>query len=111
MKGKMKNFGADWGLVKADGNFYLDVRIIVETEDGAVLHVEYPGICLMTEEQKNEFLGGSVPDGMTLQVTPKVHTLDERYTWLNDLTIVGKGTVVAEENGVHVYYSWYSLKV
>ena len=110
-KGKIHNVGGDWGLIKSDGNLHLDVRAAGETNDGAVMHLAYPGICVMTDSQKKELLSGGHPDRMIAQVTPKIHTSHEKYKWVNDLTIIGKGAVESKEDGLHLYYSWYSLKV
>ena len=34
LQGKIRPFGAAWGLIRADNCFELDVRILIETDDG-----------------------------------------------------------------------------
>ena len=40
LTGKIRPFGADWGLMRADNCFDLDVRLIIETADGVFIHDE-----------------------------------------------------------------------
>ena len=41
IKGRIRPFGADWGILRADNCFEIDVRAIIETDDGAFIHVYY----------------------------------------------------------------------
>lgn len=41
LKGKCQPFGADWGLIRGDNCLELDVRLVIETEDGALIHTYY----------------------------------------------------------------------
>src|SRR5687767_6497243 len=43
LKGKVLPGGADWSVVRPDGVADLDVRITLETEDGALIYAHYPG--------------------------------------------------------------------
>ncbi len=56
LNGKVQSFGADWGVIRPDDCFELDVRIVVETDDGAFIHTQYAGIADMTKEGA----GGSI---------------------------------------------------
>jgi hypothetical protein len=55
----------------------LNVRITLETDDGAVIHATYTG--------RLQF------DTMAVYATPLFHTGDERYQWLNRIQVVAKG--------------------
>src|SRR4051794_27120756 len=70
--------GGDWAMPGPDGVMLLDVRQVLETDDGAVIYVTYHGRCDRTRG--------------TYTVAPTFETSDERYTWLNRVQAVGKGS-------------------
>ena len=109
LNGKIQPFGADWGLIRADNCFELDVRIVIETDDGAFIHTYYPGIVAMTKEQTDQFLSGELPTGLKLYTTPRFETSHEKYQWLTQIQAVGRGTVEQEGDRSKVTYSWYAL--
>ena len=86
---------ADWMLVGPDGTGTLDVRSLVETDDGALLFLQYNGRVDLSD-------GGSAP----LYATPRFETGDPRYGWLNKLQAVGKGTLT----GSTLTYDLYELR-
>ncbi len=109
LQGTIRPFGADWGLIRADNCFELDVRILIETEDGAHIHVCYGGIVDMTKDQADKFLGGELPAGLKIYTTPRFETSHEKYQWLNRIQVVGRGSAETEGDRVKVTYSWYAL--
>jgi hypothetical protein len=68
---------ADWLLLSPDGTGRVDVRMTLETDDGALLFVEYTG----------RFDPGT---GRAWS-TPTFRTGDPRYAWLNRVQAVAKG--------------------
>lgn len=74
--------GGDWISVRDDGSMRLDVRIVLETDDGALIYMTYGGVGLADAD-------GS----LSLRTAPLFETADERYTWLNRLQAVATGTV------------------
>ena len=72
--------GGDWLLVRADGSLRLDVRLLLQTDDGAAILMTYSGI------------GVPTADGFTLRSAPQFETGDARYGWLNQVQAVGIGT-------------------
>lgn len=84
---------ADWAIASADGTLHIDVRTTLETDDGAIIFVSYTGRAQMT------------PDGATpLIITPQFETGDPRYTWLNKVQAIGRGTRDAEGGLVYEIY-------
>jgi len=79
MKGTIKGPGGDWVTTRVDGSALLDVRLLLETDDGATIFMQYKGI--LTE-------GGS-----RLRTAPLFETGDERYAWLNAVQAVALGAV------------------
>src|SRR5437667_5426651 len=44
LRGKVLAGGGDWTLQRADGVLELDLRITLETDDGALIHMTFEGI-------------------------------------------------------------------
>jgi hypothetical protein len=72
--------GGDWVTIRPDGSMHLDVRLMLETSDGAKILMQYTGIGL--DGAKN------------ITTAPMFQTGDERYTWLNSVVAVAKGTTI-----------------
>lgn len=109
LNGKLQPVGADWALIRADNCIELDVRVVIETDDGALIHTYYAGIVDMTKEEVDKFLAGELPTGLRLYVTPRFETSHENYQWLTRIQAVGRGSVEPEGDGLKVTYSWYVL--
>ena len=96
LRGKLKgSSAADWMVAAPDGTGTLDVRALVETDDGALVFLYYQG-------RVNLALGQGAP----LYATPKFETGDGRYRWLNTIQAVGKGTMA----GNTLTYELYELR-
>jgi hypothetical protein len=94
LSGSMKgNAAADWLKVSPEGYGTLDVKITLETDDGAIVHATYTG--------RLQF------DTLAVYATPQFHTGDERYAWLNRIQAVAKGTF--QPDGTLVY-EMYELR-
>jgi hypothetical protein len=63
----------------------MDVRLTVETHDGAVVYLSYGG--------RVDLSAG--PEGAVVLSTPRFETGDERYQWLNRVQAVAKGVISA----------------
>jgi hypothetical protein len=87
------NAAADWLKVSPDGYGTLDVKVTLQTDDGAIVHATYSGRLLF--------------DTMTVYATPLFHTGDERYGWLNRIQAVAKGHF-PEPN--RLIYEMYELR-
>ena len=86
ISGTVDALGADWLTMRADGTAQLDVRALIRTDDGAVIHTSYKGIMAPTD------------DGRRITTAPLFETGDEKYAWLNSIQAVavgvpGQGTV------------------
>ena len=93
IRGKVRPVGADWFVMRRDGVGQLDVRVTIETDDGALVYVYYYGLADFSEEPK-------------LFTNPIFRTASEKYSWLNGTFTVAVG--VPGENKVS--YSVYRLK-
>lgn len=86
VNGTVAHLGADWLTMRADGSARLDVRALIQTSDGAAIHVFYKGIMAPGD------------NGPRITTAPLFETGDERYAWLNSVQAVavgspGQGTV------------------
>jgi hypothetical protein len=70
----------------------LDVRATFETDDGAIVLVQYRGRTDLAEG--------------TIYVAPLFETGDPRYAWLNAIQAVGKGKL----DGTHLTYEWHEVR-
>jgi hypothetical protein len=93
------NSGADWGLAGPGGVFGLDVRFVLETDDGALVYVQYHGRCDISE--------GLEKPGYVFS-TPRFETGDDRYRWLNSLQAVQKGRL--DPQTLQITYKVYEVR-
>ena len=97
IKASMKGLAAaDWLSVNADGLALFDIRMTLETADGALLYLSYTA--------KADWSAGLGKGD--IYAVAQFETGDDRYRWLNTIQIVGKGGVGA---GGSVAYEWYEL--
>jgi hypothetical protein len=77
LAGQIVGAGGDWAVPGPAGVVLLDVRQVLETDDGAIVYVSYRG--------RSDRSRG------TYTVAPTFETSDERYRWLNAVQAVGRG--------------------
>jgi hypothetical protein len=85
----------DWMIVGPDGTALLDIRLTLETDDGALIYVEYQGRRDFTQVYE----GIDAP----VYIAPRFETGDERYSWLNKIQAIGKGLVDGDSRIYEVY--------
>jgi uncharacterized protein DUF3237 len=84
---------ADWLVVAPDGTGLMDVRLAVETHDGATVYLAYGG--------RIDLSAGV--EGATVYSTPRFETGDERYQWLNRIQAVAKGVITGGVLNYEIY--------
>ncbi|WP_372716335.1 DUF3237 domain-containing protein [Immundisolibacter sp.] len=96
LTGRIHASGADWILVDQTGMGRVDVRIVLETHDGANIYVTYGGLLELNERfGQATASGGETRIGeLYLMTHLRFETGDPRYQWLNQLLAVGEGRVV-----------------
>jgi hypothetical protein len=105
LRGKVLPGGGDWVLRRPDGVLELDLRITLETDDGALVHMTFEGI---RDDGPRSAEGGGRPEGQSgakgapyFRTLPRFETADTRYSFLNRLLAVGAGEIGAD-GPVHV---------
>ena len=84
------NAAADWLTIGPDGTGTLDVKVLVDTHDGALVFIQYHGRV------------DTARPGAPTFAAPRFETGDDRYRWLNSIQAVGKG--VLAPNGTTLTY-------
>jgi hypothetical protein len=85
--------GSDWLLQRADDSFQLDVRLALQTHDGALIGMSYRGVRHASAEVGARLARGEKVDRSEyyLRTTPFFETADKRYAWINGVIAVGMG--------------------
>lgn len=81
LSGKVLPGGDDWTLTRPDGVVELDLRITLETHDGALVYMTFEGV---RDDARSYF-----------RTVPRFETGDSRYAFLNRMLAVGTGEVRA----------------
>lgn len=99
--------GADWVINRHDGVILIDVRLTLESDDGAMLYLSYQGRMLFKGDALERFRSGqALADADYSLVTQvAIETGDARYSHLNDAVAVGIGT----QTGAGVIYEIYEI--
>jgi hypothetical protein len=107
--GRLCALSGDWVTVRRDGIAILDVRTTIETNDGALIYVDYSGTSDRGEDGYERSLQGGPPaSGSPLYISPRFHTSHPDYVWLNRLHCVGVGRVFPER--AEVSYDIYAVR-
>lgn len=85
--------GSDWFVVEADGSLLIDVRLTLTTNDGVDIYLSYTGSMSGDGDALVRFAKGELLEESeyNLIIQAKLECGDERYSWLNKLTVVGVG--------------------
>ena len=94
LKGTVLPGGADWIIGRPDGSTTLDVRIVLETDDGAAIGMTYRGMrhgpaAVMERVNKGEFVD---PAEYYFRTAVAFETAAPKYDWLNRIIAVGTGS-------------------
>jgi Protein of unknown function (DUF3237) len=98
LNGTITGPGADWMLIGPDGFGRVDVRIQIETDDGAVIYVRYEGLIELNEASSAALMDRAAETSwgdQYFRTSPRFETGDERYSWLNRTVFVARGRVAA----------------
>ena len=93
LRGKVLPGGGDWTLLRGDGVLELDLRVTLETDDGALIHMASFGLRHGPPEVIAKLARGESVDPSTyyFRTTPRFETSHPNYTFLNRLVAVSSG--------------------
>lgn len=82
LRGKVLPGGDDWTVTRPDGVVELDLRVTLETDDGALVHMTFEGI-----------RDDGAPGAPYFRTVPRFETAEPKYSFLNRLLSVGTGEI------------------
>ncbi len=87
LNGRLKGAAAaDWMYINPAMIGTLDVRALLETDDGALIYTWYNGRLDLSQGQGNS----------PVYSAPLFETGDERYAWINKIQAVAKGELASD---------------
>jgi hypothetical protein len=93
LRGRVLPGGSDWVVRRSDGATNIDVRLVLETHDGATIAMTYTGLIVIAPGAQERFRKGEAVDYFEtyIRTTPRFETADSRYEWLNRVIAVANG--------------------
>ena len=93
LRGTVLPGGADWLMGRADGSTTLDVRLVLQTHDGAAIGMTYRGMRHGPPEIMDRLNRGEKVDAASYYFRTSVafETAAQQYDWLNRIIAVGTG--------------------
>ena len=85
LRGQVLPGGDDWTIKRADGVIELDLRITLQTDDGALIHMTFQGV-----------RDDAAPGAPYFRTLPRFETAEPKYAFLNGLLAVGTGEIRAD---------------
>lgn len=101
-------YGADWGLLRADNTPEINARVTLKTDDGEYIYMHYTGVGEIPEAALKAAKSGEIPGGnWKLRVAVRFETASQKHAILNRVQAVGIGN----SNGATatVSYQVYAL--
>jgi hypothetical protein len=99
LRGHLKGrAAADWLTIDGRAQGTVDVRALLETDDGALVYVTYRG--------RLDLSGGA--GSAPVYTAPLFETGDDRYVWLNRIQAVAKGET--SEDGESLVYEVFEIR-
>ena len=87
LRGKVLAGGGDWVTRRADDTLELDLRVTLETDDGALIYTTFSGL----RDDAHQYF----------RTLPRFETAASKYAFLNRLLAVGIGEIRAD-GPVHI---------
>jgi hypothetical protein len=93
LSGAVLDGASDWQTVRNDGSTTLNVRLVLKTEDGALIGMTYQGLRhgpadIIARIEKGEVVD---PASYYFRINPLFETEAAKYEWINRVIAVGIG--------------------
>jgi hypothetical protein len=97
LNGTVMPGGADWIIIRPDGAMLLDVRLVLQTDDGALIGLTYRGLRHGPADVMAKVAAGEPVDPSLyyFRTTILFETASEKYGWLNKTFGIGTGSRTA----------------
>jgi len=93
LSGIVLDGGSDWQIVRGDGSTTLNVRLVLRTQDDALITMSYQGVRHGPPEVVARIEKGEVvdPESYYFRINPLFETASSEYGWINRIVAVGLG--------------------
>lgn len=116
LQGKLRSGGSNTTLLRTDGIFEVDYRIVIETTAGTLIDCECIGLADFGADAYQKFFedtgtrgqGGSLPPTRYQRAGVTFHTADPNYAWLNRVFGIGLGQFEAKT--IEGTYDIYAIR-
>jgi hypothetical protein len=99
ISGRVMPGGGDWMVVDAAGTGHVDARYVIETIDGAHVHVFHSGRLVFHGDAFRRLRDGTaLAEADTYFRVAPTFAAPEPYDWLNDVQAIGIGRLEAGED-------------
>jgi hypothetical protein len=94
LRGLVLPGGADWIIGRPDGVTTLDVRIVLQTDDGSAIGLTYRGLRHGPAAVMDKVNGGQFvdPSEYYFRIAATFETAAPQYAWLNKMFAIGTGS-------------------
>lgn len=105
LKGVVLPGGIDQKIFRADGAMNPNVRMVLKTDDDALIYMHYTGVRYGTQDVMDRIANGETvdPSENYLRNTPYFETASEKYDWLNRIVSVGVGRRMPDHAAYDVF--------
>lgn len=106
--GVLPETSGDWLLLRQDGAFQQDVRLLLKTDDEALIFMTYRGVRRPASDEVNARLARGEPVERAdyyLRIAPFFETAAPQHAWINQIVSVGMG----ERVGPNVAYDLFEI--
>lgn len=92
IKATLAKPSGDWIRVQPNGDWKLDVRLLMLTDDNQAIYSHYSGVVVWTPELQEKVAAGKqiAGDEIYFRSAPYFETSSEKYAWLNRTLAIGK---------------------
>lgn len=105
LRGEVLAGGMDQKIFRADGAMNPNVRLVLRTDDGALIYMHYSGVRYGTPEVMRRIADGEAvdPSEYYLRNAPMFETAAAKYDWLNRIVAVGVGRRLPDHAAYDVF--------
>src|SRR5271155_1125354 len=93
LSGDVLDGGSDWQAGRSNGSTTLDVLLVLETTDGALIGMTYRGVRHGPQQVIARLENGEAVDPAMyyFRIAPLFETASAEYAWINNVVAVGVG--------------------
>ncbi|MSP67073.1 MAG: DUF3237 domain-containing protein [Alphaproteobacteria bacterium] len=97
--------GNNWIIVRADGVTRFDLRVVLKTDDGALIGMTYLGLRHGPADEIARMMRGELIDAarVYMRAAPFFETAAPKYAWLNSVVTIGIGDRLPECSRYHIH--------